>query len=151
MWDGSLASKGWLFVRKRLQQYDDPVTAKYHGVVLERVLQLNQETLPSWLVDLFLLRNPHQLVSAAIRYDRLDEAFAFCLTILSGAQEGRKDVPYPCIDQLLQLPNDEDTASLSSEEIASRQADLRKAIDKHLATLSSQAAKAKALIPRAGR
>lgn len=140
LWDGTLASKGWLYLRKRLERHDNVSGPIYHHAVLERIAQTNQASMPSWLVDFYVSHDPRRLVWTAIRFDRLDEAFAHSLSILNDPK-AQSMLPFSCFDQLLQLPDGEDSATLTADELGEKKHELRRAIDQVLGQSSGKGAR----------
>ncbi|KAL8286711.1 hypothetical protein RQP46_004239 [Phenoliferia psychrophenolica] len=136
-WEGSLASKAWRLLECYLERYDDPTTLQYRLVVLEHSLAVNANgQVPSWLVDAFLERDGQLLVRTMLKFDRLEDAFAYSLVAIAAAppptSPAATTLPYSLFDQLLAL-TPESTSALSPDALKTRQRDLKAAIATRLA------------------
>lgn len=156
-WDGSLSSKAWRLLERHLERHDRDIGQRYRLVVLERTLALNRGgKIPSFLTEHVKRHDLPALLRTLIKYDRLDEAFAFSLDALkvratdtcpskalttplrqsapSPSTPLSTNAPWSLYDQLLAIPSG-DSASLSDDVLKQRQVELREAVDARLAAL----------------
>ncbi|BGP29003.1 hypothetical protein JCM10296v2_000739 [Rhodotorula toruloides] len=138
-WEGSLSSKAWRLLERHLERHDRDVGQRYRLVVLERTLALNRGgKVPSFLTEHVKRHDLPALLRTLIKYDRLDEAFAFSLDALKSAPSPSTPFattePWSLYDLLLCIPSG-DSASLSDDVLKQRQVELREAVDARLAAL----------------
>lgn len=98
-------------LKKFLALHDSPDNYyHHHKVVIEKFLETCITTeVPEWLIEPFLNQFPEDLIRIYIRYNRIKEAAAFTIRILSKVNESNKFekwFPYTVIDQLLCIMNE---------------------------------------------
>ena len=82
-WDGSLASKAWRLLERYLDRNDTDGTHEGRLVVLERTIALNGGArVPTFLTEFFLRNDPHALIRTMIKYERIDDAFRYSLSVV---------------------------------------------------------------------
>lgn len=156
-WEGSLSSKSWRLLERRLDRHDDPTTGRYRKAVLDYVLSNNRGAKPpQFLLDQLAARDLPALLRMLVRHDRLSEAYDFGLkdlqvnrflnrgqTIGALTRKNRSQVPISApapfavtaplqvYEQLLAIPPG-DCKTLSDDVLKQRQTDLRRALDARL-------------------
>ncbi|GAA5862780.1 hypothetical protein JCM8547_006543 [Rhodosporidiobolus lusitaniae] len=133
-WEGSLSSKAWRLLENHLERHDTAPTYSYRLVVLERTLATNRGgKVPAFMTEYLLEHNVHALLRTLVKYDRLDEAFAFSLTAIEKslvtAAPFSTTLPYTLFDELLAVPPG-DSPHLSDDVLKQKQQELREALQK---------------------
>lgn len=119
--DGRQSERLWKLLQLYLERFDTEATLyRYHKLVVEKILSSEREVqLPSWLILPYRLAtsqsqpkaSPSDLLKAYIRYDMIQEAVDYSVSLITartealkrGAQASRKAfwLPYSLFDQLV--------------------------------------------------